>query len=141
MVEISLESISEDELERFSDRFSENAGYQMLAPVDQVAIAAPNRLAYKVELVGEVVAIVIVTVDNALVGHVSLIVDPSARRHHVGSEAIRVLLGQPEIVDLAGLEASVQASNTGAQKILIKNGFARIGFDSNGYIKFELARL
>lgn len=143
MTDLHLEPLAAAEFGHYEGWFNQEASDQMLASagsIDSLLAGSPNSLVWKVVLVGETVALVIVSVDSSRVGYINMVVDPSARRHHVGSEAIRLLLGKPEIKKLAGLASEVDAGNTGAQKILVKNGFAKVGNTSDGKLEFRLVR-
>lgn len=142
MAEISLTPLAPAEFSKYEGWFNQEAGDQALAPaqsLDSLLADSLEPLAWRVTLVGETVALVIVMVDSLHVGHINLVVSPSARRHHVGSVAIAKLLLEPTIKKLAGLAAEVSAGNTGAQKILVKNGFAKTGYGAEGNLEFRLA--
>lgn len=98
-----------------------------------------KQLAWRLMLDDETLALVTVAVDPFHVGKLNLVVDPRVRRRGVGSAVVRELVKQPEIKSLRGLEGEVPASNVAAQKILIKNGFAKTGQSLNGNVLFRLA--
>lgn len=138
MKPVKLEPIESQEYNHYSDWLNESASDFLLgAPQSLTSIeSAVQPLAWKIIREDIVVAIIVVSIDSLNQGKLSLVVDPRFRRQGVGSLAIAKLVKEPSIVRLRNLTGEVFPDNIGAQKILIKNGFARTGTTSEGNIEF-----
>jgi len=75
--------------------------------------------------------------DDNGVAYLDFIVKPSERRTGVGSAMIEKVLNDPVVNSITRMHAVVTQDNTGAQKLLEKNGFSRIGFSEDGRLEFE----
>lgn len=138
--DIRLEPLGPSEFDRFSGWFhGESVDLLLNSPqsVNSLFGDSTRLLAWQAVQNEQPVAIITVSVDGSRYGHLNFVVNPGARRQGVGSSTVRLLVEESEIKQLRGLLASVNPANTGAQKILIKNGFARVGFDSEGFIEFK----
>lgn len=141
MADVTLELIKPEEFDRFSDWFSEDASdYLSGMPENLAAMLSESiePLAWRLVLGRQTLALIIISVNSSRIGKINLVVDPRVRRRGVGSAAIRQILKQPEVKELRGLEGEVAASNIGAQKILIKNGFTKAGYGLEGDLRFRL---
>lgn len=69
--------------------------------------------------------------------YLDFIVKPSERRTGVGTVMIEAVLRDPVAGNIMRLRAVVEQDNTGAQKLLVKNGFSKIGFSEDGRLEFE----
>jgi ribosomal protein S18 acetylase RimI-like enzyme len=135
MHDISLSPLSPGELDRYSHWFSDHASSLLFK--SSPTLSGGKALAWKSLRNNEVVAVSIITVDDRSFGNLNLVVAPSARRQGVGSQTVKLLLQQSETRQLRGVLASVAPSNTGGQKVLLKNGFARRGMDHEGQLQFQ----
>lgn len=141
MDKILLEPITTSEFARYSDWFNESASDVLSSAsgsLESVLAGASRPLAWRLTLDSETLALVTISVDTVNIGRLNLVVDPRARRRGVGSATIKQLLRQPEMKQLRALESEVDSSNVGGQKILIKNGFAKVGHTPSGNILFRL---
>lgn len=140
MPSITLEPIRPDEFSRYSDWFNESASDFLSGAPESLASNfndSTESLAWKLVLGNETLALVTIAVDHSNIGKLNLVVDPRVRRRGVGSAAIKLVIVCPEVQSLRGLVGEVPASNVGAQKILIKNGFAKAGYTPEGNLEFR----
>ncbi|MGH7240446.1 MAG: GNAT family N-acetyltransferase [Candidatus Saccharimonadales bacterium] len=140
MPAITLEPIRPDEFHRYSDWFNESASDFLSGAPESLASNfgdAAESLAWKLVLGNETLALVTISVDYSNIGKLNLVVDPRVRRRGVGSAAIKLVIARPEVQSLRGLVGEVSASNIGARKIFIKNGFAKAGYTQKGNLEFR----
>lgn len=141
MPSITLEPIRPEEFNRYSDWFNEGASDFLSGASESLTSMfgeSARPLAWRLALDNETLALVTISVSSSNVGRLNLVVDPRVRRRGVGSTVVREVIKQPEVKKLRGLEGEVASSNVAAQKILIKNGFAKVGYSTEGSIKFRL---
>lgn len=137
MEEIQIQLIGPAEMSRFDNLLHDSAN-TLLGAYQNYLRDRRGTLAWQVIRGNEAVAVVTIDIDGSNVGHINLAVMPSARRQGVGSQAIAKVVVTEDVKELRSLRASVSISNTAAQKILIKNGFSRLGNSPDGNLEFQL---
>lgn len=132
-----IESINPHNLGRYEDWLHEQSANMLFGSSQSFVGEKRETLAWQVQRDDENVAIVTIDVDGNNIGHINLAVNPDVRRQGIGTKAIAQIVLEPGFKALRSVKATVAPSNTGGQKILIKSGFSRVGFDSEGLIEFE----
>ena len=84
----------------------------------------------------EVLCIASVSLNKDHVGFLECIVKPNMSNQGIGTQMIEYVLRQRAVDALIHLHTLVAQDNIGAQKILEKQGFTRIGFGADNQIEF-----
>jgi ribosomal protein S18 acetylase RimI-like enzyme len=138
MDQLFIQPISVHELSRFENLLHGSSSSLLFTSVPGMQAARPGQIqAWQVLHDGQMVAVATVTSDKQSIGYVNMAVRPEARRQGVGTRTLEAILNEPGIKHLRYLKSSIDASNVGAQKLLIKNGFTHKGHSPEGYLEFE----
>ena len=136
MEPIELEEADKFDIARYQNWLEEGASSGLLlgSSVDHVKGGTPSAWLAKID--GVIVATVTIVQEDQH-SYISLGVDPSKRRQGIGSRTLSQLLLESSVMQIRSLHARVSTSNTGAQKMLIKNGFSKLGYTQEGRLDFE----
>lgn len=109
---------------------------QTLLKLPEITID-PRNLSWVGLLRNEPVAFCTIRPEADGANSIYIIVKPSERRNGIASRLLESILAEPAVHNLSHLQGFVEADNTAAQKLLVKNGFSQFGYNENGLLKFQ----